>query len=288
MNTARIYRIATMVAALVLLPLFVAPAHAAPPARHTAPSGDRCRPRTLITDWHSQRVIEARGFNLNLIGSQASADFGRTLKLSLSSNPASQAFTASRITEIEVGLPIGQRVKCWQATPEQNVVAEYRVRFAQAAAPAGLTETLFFWNSPLPNKSIPEPAILATAIGISRSSFNPSRTPQYQVVIAQDVAVSQITQTVTPTLVTEPMPSWLNATKWHRVRITLSQRYARVEIAQDGHRFVVDRTLPRPIEPLAFELSLDNEVFPGITAPVITADGLEVSHLVIARVPVYR
>jgi len=283
MQTARIRHMLMLIAVLCSALLFSAPTQAAVLLSRPQPSvGDQCRDHKQIEDWHNRRAIEAKGFNFDIIGEQASVDFGRTMSLKLASNPTSSAYTASRMTEVDSNKPIAERVKCWQATPKKNVVVEFRVRFDQAMVPGGLTENLILWNAPLPAPNHPESAAPATAIGVSRNNF--TGAPQYQAVIAQDT-------TLTPYLLkTMPVPAWLDATQWHRVKITLSQRTAQVEIAQGAHPFtvVVQATLLHPAEPLAFEFSVDNEVLPGTTAPAQKHDSLEVSRLEMGLVPAHN
>jgi hypothetical protein len=85
------------------------------------------------------------------------------------------------------------------------------------------------------------------------------------------------------------MPAWLDAGEWHSVRITISQQTAQVEVAQGTHAFTLAAraTLLHPAEPLGFELSVDNEAFPGFTAPVVIPDSLEVSYLKMSLVPAH-
>jgi hypothetical protein len=272
---------------LLLLGLtFALPANAAPATlvasgRH---SPNRCVPHKYIDNWSNRRAIEARGFNFDLVGPQASATFGRNLGLNLASNPASSAYTASRITEIESELPIAQRVKCWQATAKKDVVVEFKVRFKQSAAPAGMTENLILWNAPLPfydgTNPPAEPAGLLTEIGVARTSA--LGTPQYIAVVAQDLD----TATFNGLMRVMPMPAWLDAGEWHRVRLTLSLKSARIEVAQGQHKFtpVLEADLLHPAEPLGFEFSVDNEAFPGYYVPVNMPDGLLVDYLKIDMV----
>ena len=80
---------------------------------------------------------------------------------------------------------------------------------------------------------------------------------------------------------TTPMPAWLDASDWHRVRITVSQTTAQIDVAQGFNPYttVLKASLLRPAEPLGFELSVDNELAPGLTVPVATPDGLDVDFL---------
>lgn len=266
-----------LVGLTLALPAQAAPAARLAPAPLPAPNADtRCLPRKHINFWGSRRAIEARGFNFDLVGPQASATFRRNLSLDLASDPSSSAYTAARITEIDTWKPIAERVKCWQATPQKNVVVEFRVRFDQRDAQMGLTENLMLWNAPFPSTT-PEPARPVTAIGVSRNSM--FGQPQYMAQVVQDLDFA----TFAPPMVfeTRPMPAWLNAADWHRVRITLSQTTAQVDVAQGHNAYttVLTAALLHPAEPLGFEFSVDNELAPGITAPVIVPDGLDVDYL---------
>lgn len=284
MNAPRARQVAALLASFCLVLLLATPAQATRQVLSPPPQRPECQSHKQLTDWHNLQAITNRGINFDIIGDHASADFGRTLKLNLGSNPASSTYTASRITDIDTGYPIAQRVKCWQATAYQDVVVEYRIRFGQAAPPPGLTENLMLWNSPLPNKAIPEPPIPATAIGVSRNSINAQVRPEYQMVIAQDVPLGPSPQPFIRQ--TAPMPSWLDASDWHTVKITLSQHAASVEVAQAGQSFVLQTALLHPPEPLGFMLSTDNEMFPGVFVPVMVPDSIEVAYIDLALVPV--
>src|SRR5689334_5114831 len=216
-TTLHIPRLVLLFAVLMLSLLAVAPTQAAPAANNGHPqSFDQCLDRKLIPYWGSRSLIEAQGFNFDIIGDQASVKFNRNLSLDLASNPNSPTYTASRMTEIDSAKPIAERVKCWQPTPEMNVVVEYRVRFDQSAAPSGLTENLMLWNAPLPSNAN-ETAWPITSIGVSRNgAFGP---PQYYAEVVQDLVFTPPTQPLLLSLT--PMPAWLDAGKWHRVRITL-------------------------------------------------------------------
>src|SRR4051812_10344972 len=189
-TTSRASRLILVLAMLILSLLAVAPTQAAPTlAAPTANNGHQhtnnpCLDRKFIPFWGSRNFIEAQGFNFDIVGDQASVKFRNNLSLDLASNPASEEYTASRMTEIDTWVPIADRVKCWQATPTKNVVIEYRVRFDQSVAPSGLTENLMLWNAPFASTT-PEPARPITSIGVSRNSaFGP---PQYYAEVVQDL-----------------------------------------------------------------------------------------------------
>jgi hypothetical protein len=274
---SRSARLILLLAILIVSMLAVAPTQAAPAANNSHQHhANQCLDHKFIPYWGSRGFIEAQGFDFDIVGDQASAKLRNNLSLDLASDPTSSAYTASRLTEIDSSLPIADRVKCWQATPTKNVVVEYRVRFDQSAAQSGLTENLILWNAPLPS-STPEPARPITSIGVSRNSaFGP---PQYYAEVVQDLDFG----TFAPPYILEltPMPAWLNAGNWHRIRITLSRTTGQVEVAQGAHPFttVSKVALLHPAEPLGFEFSLDNEFVPGVFVPVATSDGLDVSYL---------
>ena len=114
MYTSRIRHILMLVAVFCSALLFSVPIAAAPLPRPQPQSqltaGDQCRDHKQIEDWHSRRAIEAKGFNFDIIGGQARVDFGRTMSLSLASDPSSSTYTASRMTEVDSNAPIDERV----------------------------------------------------------------------------------------------------------------------------------------------------------------------------------
>jgi hypothetical protein len=274
---SRSARLMLLLAILILSILAVAPAQAAPAANNGHQHNtNQCLDRKFIPFWGSRRFIEAQGFNFDIVGDQASVKFRNNLSLDLASNPASSAYTASRMTEIDDQQPIAERVKCWEATPARNVVVEYRIRFDQSAAP-GLTENLILWNAPLPSPGSGEAAKPITAIGVTRNAA--FGAPQYYAEVVQDLDFA----TFAPPFILNlaPMPTWLDAGQWHRVRITLSQTTGQVEVAQGAYPFttVTKVTLLHPTGPLGFEFSMDNEFVPGMYVPITIPDGLDVSYL---------
>jgi hypothetical protein len=261
-------KLTALLALLLVSMAIVAPVQAAPLAGRNS---QQCVNHKHIETWRSRRQLEQKGFYFDIIGDQASITFGKNLSLDLASDPSNADYTASRITEIESELPIAERVKCWEATSSKDVVVEFRVRFDQAAPPPGLTENLFLWNAPLPHPDNPEPPIPITAVGVSRNNG------VYSALVAQDFDFT----TFSGLLVTQPMPGWLDAADWHRVRTTLSQERATIEVAQGEHGYteILEVALPHPAGPLGFEFSVDNEAFPGVFVPVTVPDGLDVDFL---------
>jgi hypothetical protein len=272
------------VAPLVASVLLIAPAQAAPSAPASVFSSKpsaQCVQRKNITNWQNLRQVNKQGFNADVVGSQASMTFNRNqgqgvLSLDLAANPTNTEYTASRITEVNSSAPISERVKCWQPTETKNVVAEYVIRFDQAATPANLTENMFFWNAPLPASPSEQP-IPFTTIGVTRSLGS------YRAVVAQNLDIA----TFSGLLQQQPMPEWLDASQWHTIRVTISQTHASVQVAQGSHSYseLLKVALQHAPEPLAFEFSVDSEAFPGLYVPVTTPDGLDIAHLDIRLAP---
>jgi hypothetical protein len=245
-------------------------------SRHLGGDDNQPIGRKFISLWENRELVEAQGFNFDIVGDQADVRFQRNLALDLASDPTNSAYTASRMTEIDTWKPITERVKYWQASPTSNVVVEFRVRFDQRVPPPGLNENLMLWNAPFPSTT-PEPARPVTAIGVSRtSSFG---QPQYVAAITQNLDINTFAQPFIFEMT--PMPAWLDAGEWHDIRITLSHMAGQVEVAQGARSFVsVARVeLLYPAEPLGFEFSVDNEMIPGTTVPVAIPDCLEISYL---------
>lgn len=272
-------RLAGLLALLLVGLSVAAPAQAAAPAQK-----DECVRHKRIENWKDLDQLDRKGFNVDLVGDQASITFDREeqhkfLSLNLAADPTSAQYTASRITEIDSTLPIDQRVKCWQPTPDTNVVVEFVVRFDQAAPPPGLTENLILWNAPFPSPGSTEPSIPLTAIGVTRNGG------EYAAIVAQDLDFS----TFSGFLVRQPLPAWLDATDWHSVRITVSETSVLIELAQGEQDYtpVLLTELPHPVEPLGFEFSVDNEAFPGFFVPVTVPDSLDVDFLDIHLAPAH-
>lgn len=231
-----------------------------------------CVGHKSIEQWNNLNQLGAQGFYPEIHGEEASLTFNREQNdkyLSLDVAPSGDGaadYAASRITEIDAALPVGERVKCWQPTDTRNLVAEFEVRFDQPVTP-GLTENLVFWNAPFGENPIP-----ITTIGVSRSL---STGGMYAAVVAQDLVLEPFSGLME----VSPMPSWLDDTAWHRVRITVSSGSARIEVAQGEHPFttVLETALLHPPEPLGFEFSIDNEALPGMYIPVPFGDGVDVT-----------
>ncbi len=276
--TSRTVRLGLLLAIAILSMLAVAPTQAAPATYNSLPhTSNQCLDHKFIPFWGSRQFIEAQGFNFDIEGAQASAKFRANLSLDVTNNPAHPEFhhyIASRMTEIDTAKPIADRVKCWQATPTKNVVVEYRVRFDQSAPQDDLNENLMLWNAPL---APGEPARPITSIGVSRNVA--LGQPMYVAAVTQDLDLNTFAEPFIFNLT--PMPPWLDAGKWHRIRITLSQTTGQVEVAQGLHPFttVLKVALLHPAEPLGFEFSVDNELSPNFTVPIHTPDGLDVSYL---------
>jgi hypothetical protein len=243
--------------------------HAAPAA---AASRYGCVPHRHIDRWNNAAQLRAQGFRRDLFGDQASMRFrGDFLALDIASDPSSSTYTASRITEVDSSQPIEARVKCWQPTARHDVVVEFTVRFDQATVQPGMTENLFLWNAPLPPPGTSGGMQPFTVAGVTRSNG------AYSAVVAEDLDLMTFTGFVQQV----PMPTWLNAAAWHKVRTTVSQTNVRIEVAQGAHHYttILNAALPHAPEPMAFEFSLDNEAFPGFYVPVTVPDGLDIDTL---------
>ncbi len=246
-----------------------------PPAFYTQGLQNRCVPLKIIPQFVNRQQIQNRGFYLDLSGS-GSLSFAKEAHrkyatFQLGPDPSGQ-YNASRMTEANTSLPPEQRVKCWQPTAHRDVVIDFTVRFKQAATPSELTENLTLWNSPLGTGG---EALPMTVMGVARSPMYSG----YVAVVAQDLVMAP---EFTGTMQVLPMPDWLDPTDWHQVRIRASYQKVLIEAAQGRHAYtpVLQVALPGPIdEPLAFEFSLDNEVFPGMMSPITTPDSLDVAFL---------
>jgi hypothetical protein len=267
-------RLILLLALVLMGTLMAAPAQAAPQTE-VDQRRTQCIPTKHIQNWHSVEQLYQGGFNTVAEGDLATVGFDGNLLLNLAGGSANNQAQTSRVTEIDADLPIAQRVKCWQASSGQDVVVEFRERFNESGAPQNLQEDLFLWNAPLPGPNNPEPPQLLTAIGVSRTSA--FGAPIYIAEIVQDLDV----MTFNGFFQFAPLPDWLDAAEWHNVRITLSEAYAKIEVAQGDHPFksVLQVGLPHPAEPLGFEFSVESS---GQTVP---ADGLNVSCLDIRNVP---
>jgi hypothetical protein len=234
----------------------------------------RCVPYKIIQQFVNEHQIRSKGFFIDLFGS-GSLSFARQghykyASFHVASNPSAQ-LSASRMTEADTSLPPEQRIKCWQPTARRDVVVEFVARFKQATTPPELTETLLLWNSPIGSGGH---ALPTTGFGVTRNQAFPG----YVAIAAQDLVLEPFSGFVE----IAPVPTWLDPTDWHQVRIQVSQQKALIEVAQGRHGYttVLKVALPQPLdEPLAFEFSLDNEVMPGVVIPVTVPDTLDVAFL---------
>lgn len=243
-----------------------------------APVPDACRPAKIITGLLNERQLEAFGLHRDIFGS-GTLTFDRegrhryaSLRVApdLSGDPVS-----ARITEVDASLHPADRTKCWQPTDNSRISAEYTIRFEQAERPPGLTENVFLWNAPFGETAL----LPLTAVGVSRSE----NFPGYVATISQDVT---FVPEFSGFIQVAPMPQWLDPTAWHTVRVELTEQEATLSVVQGHQRAtVLSATLPAPLEALAFEAAVDNEVFPGIYAPVTTPDTIDVAAVAIRRHP---
>lgn len=253
-------------------------AQAAPPVRERVPDAARCRPAKILTGLHNEHQLEAFGLHRDIFGS-GSLTFereGRAQYASLNVAPdLSGDPVAARITEVDTSLPPEERTKCWQPTDKFSVMAKYVIRFEQAERPPGLTENALLWNAPFGETT----QLPMTAIGVSRSE----NFPGYVATVSQDVSFTPV---FTGFVQVAPMPAWLDPTEWHTVRVLMTEQKATISVVQ-GHQqaTVLSAALPAPLEALAFEASVDNEVFPGFHAPIPQSDTIDVAALSIRRFP---
>lgn len=232
-------------------------------------SQQACPNKRVIPRFLNEHQVEGNGFNFQVFGPGGSYDFEREnrrpyLSLSMEPFPFNGEVTASRISEIDTSLPPEDRTFCWQPTETKDVVLQFTHRFEQAAAPPGLTENLFLWNAALDSDG------LITSIGVTRNNIFGG----YFAVVTQDFDLLNNTGL----LQLVPMPAWLDATQWHTVDVVVTQEDVVIKVTQNGNtETVVQTTLLHPPEPLGFEFSIDNEVFPGFYSPVTVPDQLDVS-----------
>lgn len=266
---------------LTIVPAILLAIFALSPVTTTVAAPSLCKRVKHIDNLQGDRVLLSRGFHI-VEESAGSVDYrGRgapavaelNLMEDLSGNPV-----VARITEVDNALPVEQRVRCWQPDERFDVVAEFEIRFAQAQAPAGLTEAAFLWNAPLEEGS----ALPFTAFGVIRNQL--MFGPYYMAVVAQNVDLS----TGSGYLAAVPLP--VDPTQWHSIRVTMSQGEVSIEAAQgvSDYQTVLVGHPPDPIVPLALEYSLDNELFPGVHAPVTVPDTLEIEKIDIRRVNNHR
>jgi hypothetical protein len=234
-------------------------------------AANACPTSRHIENWNNEAQLAAQGFYIEQFSPSASYSF-QDGNLSLDLAPTGDpSYAATRITEIDVTAPVAQRIKCWQPTAKKDVVAEYTLRFDQAQG-SMLTENVFFWNAPFGENPIP-----LSAIGVTRGAGSGG---MYAAVIAQDLVFNP-DFTFSGLFYIVPMPAWLNAADWHTVRVTIRSDSARIEVKQGSNDYttVVDAPLNHLPEPLGLEYSVDNELFPGFTAPVAVGDGVDIGEL---------
>lgn len=228
-----------------------------------------CPTKRVIPRFLNENQIQGKGFYFQVAGPGGAYDFEREnhrpyLALRMDPFPFNGESTSSRISEIDTSLPPDERVFCWQPTETKDVVLKFTHRFAESSVPPGLTENLILWNASLDSSG------LLTSIGVTRNNVFGG----YFAVVTQDFDF--ITNTGLLQLV--PMPAWLDATQWHTVDVVLTQEEAEIKVTQNGNsQIVVQTSLLHPPEPLGFEFSVDNEIFPGVLAPVTVPDQLDIS-----------
>jgi hypothetical protein len=223
------------------------------PIRRAVPA-----PYTTIRVWEPGQLVQV-GFNAVCRGEQASIIYARRqLRLALTANTSSSASTIARITEVD-SFP-------WQATDAHPIVMRVSLRFDQATPPPNLTEVAFLWNAPFLTGR------LASVVGVSRDHG------AYWAIVAQDF------DPTTGDGLLERAPIGIEATDWHTITIRVSTTQASVAITQRRRRVtVLTRALPHPMEPLAAEVSIDNDNVPEGRLPVVMPDALSVRSLGITQ-----
>jgi hypothetical protein len=187
--------------------------------------------------------------------------------------PFTNTSIAARITEKDLNHPSLGR--CWQPTDYSDTVVEYEYRFGQPGL-TGLTENLILWNVPFsdPNSSG------ITSIGVTRNSLYNG----YFASVTQDVQFTP--QGLNGFVRLAPVPATINPTDWHKVRITMYRNNdVKIEMKQgtNGYTTLLQTTLPRRTDPLAFEFSMDNELTPPpnpVRVPVNVTEKIDVASFV--------
>jgi hypothetical protein len=254
-----------------------------PVAVHAGQPQVTCVAHKHVTNWTNTFQLQAHDFFVEVFSPEAGLSFQQDgfkfLALNVAATPQFNGqYVASRITEIDTSVSPIERVKCWQPDAGHTVVAEYTLRFDQQAAPPGLTENLILWNAPFGQDAIP-----LTAVGVTRSLDLATGQPAYSALVAQDLDFA----TFSGLLRTAPMPAWLDASDWHTVRVTETQQDVLIEISQGSHPYttVLQVTFLHAPEALGFEASVDNEVLPGLFAPITVPDGVDLYQLDIRMNP---
>jgi hypothetical protein len=223
---------------------------------YPATARSACPPHKHIRTWSREHILH-NGFNIVEQGGQAAISYpNHHVRLALTADPSTSITTIARITE-------GDSF-CWQPTNDHPVIMQITLRFDQATPPPNLTEVAFLWNAPDLTQRLP------SVVGISRDHG------AYTAIVAQDFNPA----TGDGLFLRAPVPSWLNATNWHTIRIELTITSAQVQVEQGGRQAtIVTGTLLHPPEPLAAEVSIDNDNFPEGHLPVIVSDKMDVRFL---------
>ncbi|NJN55837.1 MAG: hypothetical protein HC804_14480 [Anaerolineae bacterium] len=165
-----------------------------------------------------------------------------------------------------------ESTKCWQPTSSSRVEAMYAIKFDSSSINSSLTESAFLWNDP---EFDIDPFARTTSVGVVRTPLFGG----YFAVIGQNVFIDEQGQ-LQGFLYLAPMPESINPTQLHKIRVTVWENSAKVEVQQHGPWITVAETaVPEPFEPLLAEFGNDNELFPGFFAPVAEADALQLTHL---------
>lgn len=266
----KIYKVASFAVVVFLVILtFVNP-------RQVSADNTVCPDRKKITNWNNQQQIEDKGFFFdNQTTGQSSfhnTDGTRYLKLRINETPIawSGELSRSQISEDNHNLPSSERTKCWQPTKNKKVVAEYTIRWLLPMT-LQMTETAHLWNSPF---NFGQGNAPTTSAGVARS---PVFGGAYLAIVSQDLTFPVGFINFAPILTVNPQ-------EWHKVKVTLEQTHATIEVApEDGsYSTVLSTSVPSAFEPLALSIGMDNEIFPTqppTLSPVTSADNLDIKYL---------
>jgi hypothetical protein len=224
-----------------------------------------CLPSKAIDKWKNWKQLEKEDFHLQEVGPLTKISFEKeymSMSLGRDLSTGNDEIYAD-ITEIDPEHGLGQA--CWLPTADRTLVMEVSLRFDQAQTPPGLFENILLWNGGQTTASSP-----ATGIGVTRSLSSP-----YSAVVSQDFVFAAPPQGLIRLV---PMPAWLDATQWHRVRMTVTDHDASIEVFQgELQALVVQQQLLHAPDPLAVDFTIDNQYIPGINIPVQVADSIYIA-----------
>ena len=237
-------------------------------------AANQCRLHVSVERWNNQSQIEAQGFNFFVEDSGSSTFAGEYLRLGIAPDLDGD-YSSGRIHEVDTAAPVDERVKCWQPSETRRIEAEYRIRWGTDGVNPSLTESAYLVNAAAIDFN---PQAKFTAVGVVRTPVLGS----YGAVVAQDVYATPQGQ-LEGFLSLRPLFE-IDPTEWHTVRLTVWEQRAKIEIEQDGTTVIVDEQVPAPFEAMGTEFTIDNELLPGLFAPIVTGDTLDVDFYRISAV----